>query len=71
MAKVLSRLSSFLKVSDLSEVGGKIFSNCRENRVSHLIQATWEARTVGWLEAERSLPPGEGFMWPHYGRHAS
>ena len=42
----------------------------REIWHSPVIQATWKARTVGWLEAERSLPPGEGFLWPHYGRHA-
>ena len=30
----------------------------RENWLSLVIQATWEARTVGWLEKEGSLRPG-------------
>ena len=29
----------------------------RENWLSPVIQATWEARTVGWLEVEWLLPP--------------
>ena len=35
------------------------FGTSREIWHSPVIQATWEARTVGWLETERSLPPGE------------
>ena len=31
----------------------------REIWHSPVIQANWEARTVGWLEAERSPPPAE------------
>ena len=32
---------------------------CRENWLSPVIQATWEARTVGWLEKEGSILPDE------------
>ena len=47
-----------------------ILKKSREIWHSHVFQATWEARTVGWLETERSPPPGEWCLWPHYGRHA-
>ena len=30
----------------------------RENWLSPVSQAPWEARTVGWLEKEELLPPG-------------
>ena len=30
----------------------------RENWLSPVIQATWEPRTVEWLEKEELLPPG-------------
>ena len=40
----------------------------RENWLSPVIQATWEARTVEWLENEGSLRPGrmisEAALWP-------
>ena len=32
--------------------------SCREKRLSPVIQGTWQARTVGSLEKEGSLPPG-------------
>ena len=44
----------------------------RENWLSHVIQATWEARTMGWLEVERLLPSADGDsvaalpVWPPY-----
>ena len=31
--------------------------SCRENWLFHVIQATWEARTVGWLKLERPTSP--------------
>ena len=38
---------------------------CRENGLSPVIQATWEARTEGWLEVKWLPPPGEWILWPH------
>ena len=41
---------------------------CRENCLSPVIQATWEARTVGWLEVEWLLPSDKSdsvaALWP-------
>ena len=43
----------------------------RENWLSPVIQATWEARTVGWLEKEGSLYALiESHLWPPYGQPA-
>ena len=40
----------------------------RENWLSPVIQATWEARSVGWLEKEGSQRPGRmisvAALWP-------
>ena len=42
----------------------------RENWLSPVIQATWEARTRGWLEVERLLPSAYrdsvAALWPPY-----
>ena len=35
----------------------KCYIISQENWLSPVIQATWEARTVGWLEVEKLLPP--------------
>ena len=34
---------------------------------SPVIQATWEARTVGWFEVERLIPSRERILCPHNG----
>ena len=40
----------------------------RENWLSSVIQATWEARPVGWLAVERQIPSGGvdsvAALWP-------
>ena len=36
-------------------IAGRIGSLSRENWLSPVIQATWEARTVGWLEDDQTL----------------
>ena len=35
----------------------------QENWLPPVIQATWEARTMGWLKVERLM----WILWPHYG----
>ena len=44
------------------------YNSRRENWLSPVIQATWEARTVGWLEKEGSLLPDRiisvAALWP-------
>ena len=42
----------------------------RENWLSPVIQATWEARTEGWLEKEGCFSLADRYLWPHYGQPA-
>ena len=58
--KILRQISMERQLSFLFSQFFSNFKFCPENWLSPVIQATWEARTVGWLEKEELLPPGRG-----------